>query len=472
MRLVIFVNGMVVLFVAALMAVDAAIFPATAPVFIPAAAISGLTGGLIALAVQGDRRREFRRSHTFLLTSTVWLSAAAAGALPLFLWKLSAVDALFESVSAVTTTGSTVMTGLDTTPHGILMWRAILQALGGIGFVVAGMALLPVLRVGGMQLFRTESSDRSDKEFGTATHIAGATLAIYLGLILLCVIVYLEGGMSTFDAVTHAFTTLSTGGFSNYDSSFGHFDSAYLQWSATFFMLLGGLPFMWYLRIATRGKFRNEQVSAMLASIAIVIVLMTLWLMETTGRGPGEALRLVAFNVVSIVTTTGYATTDYTAWGPLAMVVFFGLTAVGGCTGSTAGGAKAMRWIIMARAIVVGVRRVRFPHGLFTIRYEGRRVAPDVLDGVVSFFTFYIVTVAVLAAALSLMGLDMDTALSGALTSLANVGPGVGDVIGPSGNFASLDDGAKILLALGMYAGRLEMLTVFILFLPRFWRDV
>ncbi len=472
MQLVIFVNGMIVLFVAVLMGVDAAIFPETARVFVPAAAICGLTGGLIALAVQGDRRREFRRSHTFLLTSTVWLSAAAAGALPLFMWKLSAVDALFESLSAVTTTGSTVMSGLDTTPHGILMWRAILQALGGIGFVVAGMALLPVLRVGGMQLFRTESSDRSDKEFGTATHVAGATLAIYLGLILLCVIVYLEGGMSTFDAVTHALTTLSTGGFSNYDSSFGHFDSAYLQWSATVFMLLGGLPFMWYLRVVTRGKFRNEQVNAMLASLAIVITLMTLWLVETTGRGPGEALRLVAFNVVSVVTTTGYATTDYTAWGPLAMVVFFGLTAVGGCTGSTAGGAKAMRWIIMARAIVTGVRRVRFPHGLFTIRYEGRRVAPDVLDGVVSFFTFYIVTVAILAAALSLMGLDMDTALSGALTSLANVGPGVGDIIGPSGNFAPLGDGAKLLLAMGMYAGRLEMLTVFTLFLPRFWRDV
>lgn len=472
MRLVIFVNGMIVLLVAGLMGLDAVVFRDTTGVFSESAAVAGLIGGLVTLAVRGGDLGELRRPHTFLLTSSVWLSATAAGALPLFLWKLSAVDALFEAMSAVTTTGSTVMSGLDTTPHGILIWRAVLQALGGVGFVVAGMALLPVLRVGGMQLFRTESSDKNDKEFATAKRFAAGTLGTYLILILACAAVYEAGGMSPFDAVTHALTTLSTGGFSNYDASFGHFDSRFLQWAGTAFMLMGGLPFMWYLRLVTRGTVASEQVRAMLLTLGAVILGLTLWLWSDGGRDFEESLRLVAFNVVSVVTTTGYATADYTQWGPFAVAVVFGLTAVGGCTGSTAGGAKAMRWIILWRAVLTSIRRVGNPHGVFAIRYEGRPVAPDVLQGVVSFFTFYIVTAAVLSVALALMGLDFDTALSGALTALANVGPGVGETIGPAGNFAPLDTGPKLLLAAGMYAGRLEMMTVFTLFLPSFWREL
>ena len=472
MRLVIFVNGLVVLFVAALMMLVALIFPSTRALFALSSALVGLVGGLVALAVHGGDPSEFRRSHTFLLTSTVWLAASFSAAVPLFLWGMSPADAIFEAFSAVTTTGSTVMSGLDTTERGILLWRAMMQALGGIGFVVAGMALLPVLRVGGMQLFRTESSDRSGKEFGAARNVALATLAIYLGLIFLAMVTYLIGGMNPFDAIVHALTTLSTGGFSNYDASFGYFQSPFLQWSATLFMLAGGLPFMWYLRAIRRRQFRSEQVAMMLKSLGVVIAALTIWLVWTSDYRIPEALRLVAFNVVSVVTTTGYATTDYTAWGPLAMVVFFGLTSVGGATGSTSGGAKAMRWIIMARAISVGIRRVGYPHGVFTIRYEGRPVNQDVVDGVMAFFSFFIVSVAVIAVALSLMGLDFETSVSGALTAIANVGPGIGATIGPSGNFASLDDGPKLLLAFGMYVGRLEMMTVYALLLSALWRDL
>ncbi len=472
MRLVIFINGLVALFVAGLLFVVAAIFPQTRGLFALAGGMVGVLGGLVALAVRGGDVAAFRRSHTFLLTSSVWITASLAGALPLYIYGLSPVDAIFEAFSAVTTTGSTVMSGLDSTPRGVLMWRAIMQALGGIGFVVAGMALLPVLRVGGMQLFRTESSDQSGKEFGAARAVALATLAIYLGLITLCMLAYLLGGMSPFDAITHALTTLSTGGFSNYDASFGHFSSGYLQWTATLFMLMGGLPFMWYLRLLRHRQFASEQVAMMLRSLAVVIVLMTLWLWWRSDHGLAESARLVAFNVISAVTTTGYATDDYTAWGPLAVVVFFGLTAVGGCTGSTAGGAKAMRWIIMARSIRLGMRQVAHPHGIFTIRYEGQRVDQDVVEGVMSFFAVFFVSVAVIAVGLSLMGLDLATSVSGALTAIANVGPGVGDIIGPSGNFASLNDGAKLLLAFGMYAGRLEMMTVYVLLLPTFWRNL
>ncbi len=471
MRIVLFINGLVVLFVAALMLLVALLFAETRGLFAGAAVLVGMIGGGVALVTRGADPGSFTRSDTFLVTASVWVSASLAGAVPLYAWGLSAVDAIFESFSAATTTGSTVMSGLDTTARGILLWRAILQALGGIGFVVAGMALLPVMRVGGMQLFRTESSDQSEKQFGTARDVALATLAVYLSLIALCMLAYLLGGMSPFDAVVHALTTLSTGGFSNYDASFGHFQSPALQWTATLFMLLGGLPFMWYLRIIRRREFASEQVSLMLRSLAVVIAVLTVWLVWTSGKGVGEALRLVAFNVISAVTTTGYATTDYTLWGPFAVVVFFFLTASGGCTGSTSGGAKAMRWIIMARAIAAGLRRVRYPDGVFSIRYEGRVVEDDVINGVMAFFTFFFLSVAVMSVVLSLMGLDMDTAISGALTAIANVGPGIGEIIGPAGNFASLSDGAKLVLAFGMYAGRVEMLTVYVLLLPAFWSD-
>ncbi len=470
MSFTVFVNGVVILFMAALMAINALIFPDSADVFFLSFGLAGTFGLLLTIATA----RPFTgmpRVYTFLLTVSVWLSAALAGALPLWLWKLGPVDAVFEAISGITTTGSTVMSGLDTTPRGILMWRAILQGVGGVGFVVTAMALLPILRVGGMQLFRTESSDKGDKELASATRFAFATLLVYIGLILLCVLVYVTGGMSVFDAAVHAITTLSTGGYSNYDASFGHFDSAYLQWSATLFMLAGGLPFVWYIRIFTRGTLRSEQVSAMVKSLAVVIGLMTLWLMHQTGDDVFTSVRRVAFNVVSVVTTTGYASEDYMLWGPVAAVVFFLLTPVGGCTGSTAGGAKAMRWIIFGRLAIERIRSIHNPHGVFVTRFEGRPVSDDVLAGVMSFFFFYVATMAAVALALGLSGQDLTTAISGAMTAVANVGPGVGHVIGPAGNFASLPSYDKIILSFGMFAGRLEMLTLFVLFTPAFWRE-
>ncbi len=470
MSFTVFVNGVVILFMAALMAINALIFPDSADVFFLSFGLAGTFGLLLTIATA----RPFTgmpRVYTFLLTVSVWLSAALAGALPLWLWKLGPVDAVFEAISGITTTGSTVMSGLDTTPRGILMWRAILQGVGGVGFVVTAMALLPILRVGGMQLFRTESSDKGDKELASATRFAFATLLVYTGLILLCVLVYVIGGMSIFDATVHALTTLSTGGYSNYDASFGHFDSAFLQWSATLFMLAGGLPFVWYIRIFTKGTLRSEQVSAMVKSLAVVIGLMTLWLMYQTGDDVFTAARRVAFNVVSVVTTTGYASEDYMLWGPVAAVAFFLLTPVGGCTGSTAGGAKSMRWIIFARLAAERIRSIHNPHGVFVTRFEGRPVSDDVLAGVMSFFFFYIATIAGVTLALGLSGQDLTTAISGAMTAVANVGPGVGPVIGPAGNFASLPGFDKIILSFGMFAGRLEMLTLFVLFTPAFWRE-
>lgn len=469
MNFVVFVNGIVLMFFAALMGVDAVLFHSTLEIFGFSAILVGLLGALLAIA-SSSSFRGIHRTHTFLLTSSVWIMAAVAGAVPLYMWSLSPVDALFEAMSGITTTGSTVMSGLDETPRGIIFWRAMLQAVGGVGFIVTGIALLPILKVGGMQLFRTESSDKGEKELRNAAVFATATLQIYLGLMALCAIVYAIGGMNAFDAVTHAMTTLSTGGYSGYDASFGHFKSPFLQWAATVFMVLGALPFAWYIRGMYRGSFKSEQVKTMLWTLSVVIVSFALWLSIANGVNFVDALRLVAFNVVSVVTTTGYATTDYTLWGPFAVGVFFMLTAVGGCTGSTAGGAKAMRWLLAGRAVAAQIRLIRSPHQVAIIKYEGQRVEDDVLNGVVSFFIFYFITFAVLSIILSFLGLDLETATSAALTALANVGPGVGAVIGPAGNFATLSETVKLVLVLGMFLGRLEILTVVVLLTPVFWR--
>ncbi len=470
MEFVVFINGMVFLFTALFMGLDALLYRETAMIFVESALIVGFLGICLSLATYASIR-PMRRSHTFLLTASVWISAAVAGAVPLCLWSLSPVDALFESMSGITTTGSTVMSGLDTTPHGIILWRALLQGLGGVGFVVVGIALLPFLRVGGMQLFRTESSDKGEKELKNAAMFATATLSVYLGLIGLCTVAYFWGGMSFFDAITHAMTTLSTGGYSSYDASFGHFQSPFLQWSATVFMVLGGMPFAWFIRVLYRGTFRSEQVAGMIIGLAGVILVLAIWHSIMNGVDPLVSLREVAFNVVSVVTTTGYASTDYTLWGPFAVAIFFGLTAVGGCTGSTAGGIKALRWILLIKSLKAQIAKTYSPHMVTTTRYEGQPVEPDVINGVIAFFTMYTVTFGVMSLLLGFLGLDFITATSGALTALSNVGPGVGDVIGPAGNFSSLNDPAKLILVIGMFLGRLELMTVFVLFSRAFWRE-
>lgn len=471
MNFVIFSNAVLLCGMSALMTLTGILFPETRSEFFTSALGAGLPGALIVFAVS-HRLSDFHRLHTFLLTGSIWITGATAGALPLWLWQLPPADAFFEAMSGITTTGSTVMSGLDTTANGILLWRALLQWLGGIGFIVTGIAFLPILRVGGMQLFRTESSEKGEKEMASAARFAGATVWIYIALTGLCTAAYASGGMSSFEAIAHALTTVSTGGYSTSDASFGHFQSAFLQWSGTTFMIAGSLPFAWYIKGLNRRGFRSEQVRNIIGFLSLVIVVLTLWRVVTAHTPVLETLRLVAFNVVSVVTTTGYATTDYTTWGPFAVASFFFLTAVGGCTGSTSGGAKTMRWIVLFRIISGHLKTIYTPSAVVKTRYEGQSVAPDVVSGVMTFFFFYAVTVGALSVVLGLYGLDIETSVSGALTAVANVGPGIGDTIGPAGNFATLPDGAKLFLCFGMYVGRLEMLTVYVLMTTTFWQEV
>jgi trk system potassium uptake protein TrkH len=471
MNFVMFANGAVLVFFSVLMALDALVFQDTARDFLGAAVVAFLVGASLCLAVL-SRVGDFTSRHTFLLTATVWLSAALVGGLPLYLWSLSFTDAFFEAISGITTTGSTVMSGLDSTPHGILLWRGLLQWMGGIGFIVTGIALLPIMKVGGMQLFRTESSDTGEKELGSATRFAGASFWAYAALTLLCGITYFAGGMTGFEAVVHALTTLSTGGYSTSDASFGHFESPFLQWAGTLFMVLASVPFVWYIRAVVLRQFESEQVRVFLKVMVVAILGLTLWRISTADVPFFEALRYVAFNVASVVSSTGYATADYTTWGAFAAAAFLVLSMVGGCTGSTAGGAKIMRWIILVRSARIILGRMRHPHRIFRLEYEGQKVQDGVLDGVISYLTMFFLTIAVLAVALSFAGLDFTTASSAAITAIANVGPGVGDIIGPAGNFSGLPDSAKWIIGFGMYLGRLEMLTVYVVFTAGYWRNL
>jgi trk system potassium uptake protein TrkH len=443
--------------------------------FAASSAAAVFLGGTFVLSTIGERIALNLR-QAFVLTTLSWIALSAVGALPLAFsgLGLSYTDAFFESISGLTTTGSTVLVGLDNLPPGILLWRAMLHWLGGVGIIVMAITILPYLRVGGMQLFRMESSDRSEKTFPRAAQVATATSFAYAVLTVACIIAYSLAGMTAFDAVTHAMATVSTGGFSTSDASIGHFQSPAIEWVATLFMALGALPFVIYIQ-AVHGKraviWKNSQVRRFLIGLGLVVAVLTLFLWLEREVPLLDALRFVAFSVVSVVTTTGFATVDYGQWGSFAVVAFFFLTFVGGCTGSTAGGIKVLRLELAALVIRNQFQRLYQPHGVFTIRYQGQRLQDDVARSAMTFIFIFILAFVFLGLGLSATGLDLITAFSGAATALANVGPGLGPVIGPVGNFSSLPDAAKWMLSAGMLMGRLEFLTVLVALSPMFWRD-
>jgi trk system potassium uptake protein TrkH len=381
-------------------------------------------------------------------------------------------DAFFEAISGLTTTGATVMADLDAAPPGVLLWRALLQWAGGIGIIATAIAILPALGVGGMQLFRTESSDRSEKVMPRARQIAKAIALVYLGLTALCAAAYWTAGMSFFDAAAHALTTVSTAGFSTSGASLAHWDSPAVHWTATAFMLSGSIPFVLYLRLLQGGRdpLRDSQVRTLLAFLAVVAVAVAAWLVATGRYGWAEAARHAAFNTVSVVTTTGFATADYGLWGGAAVGLFFGLMFVGGCTGSTSGGMKVFRFEVMAVMLRGHFLRLLYPRGVFPRAYGGRALPDEVVGSVVVFFSLYFVCYGALMIALMALELDFLTSASAAVSMLSNIGPGLGDTIGPAGNYASLPAAAKWLLCFGMLLGRLELFSVLVLFMPRFWR--
>ncbi|MDG4648093.1 TrkH family potassium uptake protein [Roseibacterium sp. SDUM158017] len=447
--------------------------------FAEASAVTAIFGLLLTLACANGVTSGLSIQQTFLLTTGVWFVLPLFGALPFVFGAIEAdgsgaryVDAYFEAMSGLTTTGSTVFNGLDALPIGINLWRGLLQWFGGIGVIVVAMVFLPELRVGGMQIFRSEAFDTMGKILPRATEIAARISAIYLALTILCGLTYAALGMPPFDALMHALTTMSTGGFSNRDASFGSFQGP-LEYVASVFMILASLPFVRYIQLVAgnaRPIFVDSQVRAYLATILVLTLVLAAYRVAVNGDNPEHGFREGIFNVTSIISGTGFASVDYQLWGPVPVVIFFFVGLIGGCAGSTSCSIKVFRYQLFFASVSTQLRRLYAPHGVFEPRYEGRPVSEEVLSSVMAFFVLFFVSLGVISVLLGLTGLDVVTSVSGAVTALGNIGPGLGDTIGPAGNFSSLNDTAKWILAAAMLIGRLELIVVLVLFTTAFWR--
>lgn len=433
-----------------------------------------LCAGLLLVARGIPDTPQLRARDMYLLTTASWVVVCAFAALPMvFIRHISYTDAFFETMSGITTTGSTVLTGLDTASPGLLIWRSLLHWLGGIGFIGMAVAILPLLRVGGMRLFQTESSDWSDKVTPRSHVAAKMILVIYLGLTAAGALALWVAGMTPFEAVNHAMSLISTGGFSTSDSSLGHWTQPAVHWLAVVIMVLGSLPFTLYvatLRGHRGALFTDHQVRGFLGFLLFVWVTVGTWLCWHSDLSWWDAFRIVAVNVTSVVTTTGIAVGDYTLWGSFSVLLFFYLTFVGGCSGSTAGGLKIFRFQVAGALLVSSLKQLTHPRAVISKKYNGHPIDGEIVRSLLTFSFFFSITIAVIALGLALIGLDWTTALTGAATAVCNVGPGLGTIIGPVGNFASLPDAAKWLLTVGMLLGRLEILTVLVLVSPAFWR--
>ena len=421
-----------------------------------------------------DHENKLNLQQAFLLTALSWLSVAIFGSLPFFFSNLdfSFTNAFFESMSGITTTGSTIIANLENMPKSILLWRAILQWLGGIGIIIMAITLMPIMNVGGMQLFKISSNDSSEKVLPKSKEIAVRLIYIYSALTMMCALTYYVFGMNFFDSVTHSMTTLATGGFSNYNKSIGFFDSLAIEISAMFFIILGSLPFISYIKFINGNRdifFSDTQIITFFKIIFISIIILSIYLIFNSSETYN--IRSIFFNVISILTGTGYVNAQFDNWGGFSLLIFLSLMFIGGCAGSTTCGVKIFRFQILYLFITNQLKRIIYPKGVFIIKYNQSSIDEKFISSIISFIFFYFVIFLVLTALLSLTGLDFVTAISGAATSISNVGPGLGSVIGPNGNFSSLPDVSKWILSLGMILGRLELFAILVLFLPSFWRN-
>ena len=433
--------------------------------------------GILLILTNLEENRKLNLQQAFLLTTLSWLSIAAFGCLPFLLsnLNLSMVDAFFESMSGITTTGSTIISNLNDSPKSILIWRAILQWLGGIGIIVMAITILPLLKIGGMQLFRKESSDTTEKILPRTREVTLIISTIYLTLTFVCGIAYWFAGMNVFDSIAHSMTTIATGGFSTYSDSIGHFQNAKIEVVSIIFIILGSIPFIAYLKFIKGNKkifFTDVQIKGLIYILIFSFLLMFAYLyLINKEYNFIENLRISTFNVVSILSGTGYVTSDFSLWGKFPLIFFIFLMFVGGCAGSTTCGIKIFRFQILGFFIINQIKKLVYPRGVFFIKYNNEKITDSFINSIITFIFLYFFIFFILATLLSLNGLDFVTALSGSASAISNVGPGLGDVIGPNGNFSSLPNFSKLSLSLGMLLGRLELFAVLILFFPSFWKN-
>jgi len=442
--------------------------------FVSASIITIIFGILFFLS-NLDHDKSIDLPQAFVLTALSWLSVAIFGSLPFIFSELNLnfTDAFFESMSGITTTGSTVLTNLDNTPKGILLWRAILQWLGGIGIILMAITLMPIMNIGGMQLFKISSNDNAEKILPKSKEVSLRLIIIYSLLTLTCATFYKLFGMSYFDSLTHSMTTIATGGFSNYNDSIGYFNSALIEINAIIFIILGSIPFIAYIKYLNGDKkifYKDAQINFFLKTIVVSVIIISVFLFFKNYNSETFLLRQVIFNVVSILTGTGYVTTNYSNWGGFPLIFFLVLMFIGGCAGSTACGLKIFRIHILYKFFLIQLKKYIYPRGVFVLKYGENILNEKFISSIISFVFLYIVIFFIITALLSISGLDFITAISGAATSISNVGPGLGGMIGPNGNFSLLPDFSKWILTVGMLLGRLELFAIIVLFIPSFWR--
>ena len=477
-KTVFFIVGILLIILGAFMLAPYAVqltFNENSHSFLSSAFITIFIGTLFVLAnLEKDYRLNLQQ--TFLFSTLAWIFIAMFGSLPFILSKinLSFIDAFFESMSGITTTGSTVISNLDSTPKSILLWRAIMQWLGGIGIIVMAITVLPLLKVGGMQLFKMEGSDTTEKILPRTVEVATIIILTYLSLTFLCAFLYWFFGMEIFDSIAHSMTTIATGGFSTHNESIGFFKSSNIEIIATIFIILGSLPFISYLKFVKGNRkifLQDAQIKGLIYLLIISIVIMFMYLMITNDEGSLiDKLRISSFNVVSILSGTGYVTDDFGLWGKFSLIFFLFLMFVGGCAGSTTCGIKIFRLQMLIIFLSNQIKKLIYPNSVLVVKYNNQKISENFINSVIVFIFSYLFLFMFLSMLLSFTGLDFLSAISAAATSISNVGPGLGDMIGPNGNFKEVSDISKLILSFGMLLGRLELFAVLILFFPSFWR--
>ena len=444
--------------------------------FLSASFVTIFIGVLFVLA---NLEREFKLNlrQTFLFSSLAWIMVALFGSLPFLLstQNFSLSEAFFESMSGITTTGATIISDLDNSPKSILLWRAIMQWLGGIGIVVMAITILPLLKVGGMQLFKMEGPDSTEKILPRTIEVATIIISTYIALTFLCGFFYWTFGMSIFDSVSHAMTTIATGGFSTHNDSIGYFNSSNIEIVASIFIILGSIPFISYLKFAQGNKkvfFQDVQIKGLIYLLALSIFVMFLYLIFINYESNlFDKIRISSFNVISILSGTGYVTDDFGLWGKFSLIFFLLLMFIGGCAGSTACGIKIFRLQMLLIFLKNQVKKIISPNSVIILKYNNQKISDDFINSVIIFIFTFLFIFLIIAMLLSISGLDFITSISGAASSISNVGPGLGDIIGPNGNYKNIPDISKWILSAGMLLGRLELFAVLVLFFPSFWRN-